>query len=55
MDGFVDDACVQMTCDYLGDEDRVHEMTEKNYEIAKEHFSFEVLEKRLVELLANFK
>jgi len=55
MDGFVDDACVEMTCDYLGDPDQVRQMTDRNYQIAIDHFSFEVLEKRLVELLSNFK
>jgi glycosyltransferase involved in cell wall biosynthesis len=55
MDGFVDDACVEMTCNYLKDQDQIRRMTEKNYQIARENFSFEVLEKRLKELLANFK
>ncbi|MBN1149388.1 MAG: glycosyltransferase family 4 protein [Anaerolineales bacterium] len=55
MDGFVDGACVEMTREYLVDQDCVRRMTEKNYQIAREYFSFEVLEKMLGELLANFK
>ena len=53
MDGFVDDDTVQETGQLLQDPNRVQEMVEQNYQIALEHFSFEVLERKLGELLAN--
>jgi glycosyltransferase involved in cell wall biosynthesis len=53
MDGFVDDQTVQITGQLLQDLDRVQEMVEQNYQIAMEHFSFEVLERKLGELLTN--
>jgi mannosylglucosylglycerate synthase len=53
MDGFVDDHTVQETGQLLQDPQRVQEMTEQNYQIALEQFSFEVLERKLGELLAN--
>ena len=55
LDGFVDEQSVVRTRDLLNDPDRVNHMIEKNFEIALEHFSFEVLEKKLGELLENFK
>jgi glycosyltransferase involved in cell wall biosynthesis len=53
MDGFVDDHSVDETKLLLQDPDRVQEMVELNYQIALEHFSYEVLERNLRELLAN--
>ena len=54
LDGFVNEQSVNQTRELLNDPERVRQMTEKNYEIAHEHFSFKVLEDRLRELIANF-
>jgi glycosyltransferase involved in cell wall biosynthesis len=54
LDGFVDDGAVQKTRALLDDPEQVREMVEKNYAIAQEHFSFEVLERKLKELMADF-
>jgi mannosylglucosylglycerate synthase len=54
LDGFVNEQSVNQTRELLNDPERVRQMTEKNYEIAHEHFSFKVLEYRLRELIANF-
>jgi glycosyltransferase involved in cell wall biosynthesis len=59
IDGFVDDSCVDRAHELLrngGAKDgAVREVAEKNYQIAQEHFSLEVLEKKLKELLTNFR
>lgn len=54
LDGFVNEHSINQTRELLNDPERVHRMTEKNYEIARQNFSFEVLEKKIRELLANF-
>jgi mannosylglucosylglycerate synthase len=54
LDGFVNEHSVNQTRELLNDPERVRQMTEKNYEIANEHFSFKVLEEKLRELIANF-
>jgi glycosyltransferase involved in cell wall biosynthesis len=54
LDGFVNDKSVHETIEYLKSPDRVQSMTEKNYQIALENFSLQVLEYKLKELLANF-
>jgi glycosyltransferase involved in cell wall biosynthesis len=54
LDGFVDDDSVEKTRQLLRDPASVKKMAEKNYQLAKEHFSLEVLEKRIVEILAGF-
>jgi glycosyltransferase involved in cell wall biosynthesis len=54
LDGFVDDKSVHETIEYLKSPDRVQSMTERNYQIALENFSLQVLEYKLKELLANF-
>ncbi len=54
LDGFVDEEAVRKTRELLADPDRVRAMAEKNYAIAREHFSLEVLERKLKELLASF-
>ena len=53
MDGFVDEKTVQETRHLLENPDQVREMVETNYAIAREYFSYEVLEEKLKELLAN--
>lgn len=54
LDGFVDEASVQKARRLLDDPETVRAMTKKNYQLAQEHFSLEVLERKLVELLQNF-
>ena len=54
LDGFVDDAAAQQTQALLADPDQVQAMARKNYELASEHFSYEVLEKKLRAVLDNF-
>lgn len=54
LDGFVNDKSVHETIEYLKSPDRVQSMTERNYQIALENFSLQVLEYKLKELLANF-
>ena len=54
LDGYVDDDAVDKTRQLLKDPAQVQAMAEKNYAIAQEHFSLEVLERKLKELLAAF-
>lgn len=53
LDGFVDDSSIDETRRLLADRQAVRDLVDKNYTIASEHFSFELLEKKLIELLAN--
>ncbi|RPI78467.1 MAG: glycosyltransferase, partial [Chloroflexi bacterium] len=54
LDGFVDDTAVESVQRLLKDPDTVKAMTDNNFELAREHFSYEVLEQKLTELLENF-
>lgn len=54
LDGFVDDGAVQRVKELLQDPEQVKAMTEKNYAIAREHFSYEVLERKLKEVITAF-
>jgi glycosyltransferase involved in cell wall biosynthesis len=54
LDGFVDDTTVEQTKQYLNDPAQVKAMTDKNFEIARQHFSLEVLDRKLSELINNF-
>jgi len=54
LDGFVDDAAIQRTHELLGDPAQARQMAEKNYAIAQENFSLEVLENKLKALLSSF-
>jgi glycosyltransferase involved in cell wall biosynthesis len=54
LDGFVDEHAVERTRELLDDPEQRREMTEKNYAIAQEHFSLEVLGRSLKELIASF-
>ncbi|MCO6453251.1 MAG: glycosyltransferase family 4 protein [Caldilineales bacterium] len=54
LDGFVSETAVAETRTLLGDPDRAQAMAAKNYEIAQEHFSLEVLERKLSEILSSF-
>jgi glycosyltransferase involved in cell wall biosynthesis len=53
LDGFVDEAAVQKARQLLDDPEAVRKMTGWNYQLAQEHFSLEVLERKLVDLLQN--
>ena len=55
LDGFVNEEAIEETRRLLKEPEEVKEMAERNFQIAKEHFSLEVLESKLNELLANFK
>lgn len=54
LDGFVDDAALARTRELLNAPDQVQQIVEKNYDIAQENFSLEVLERKLKEVLASF-
>jgi mannosylglucosylglycerate synthase len=54
MDGFVDDNTVEETKRLLEDKEQVRTLGDKNYQLAQEHFSLEVLEKKLRGLLESF-
>jgi len=54
LDGFVDERSVQEVRLFLEHPDETQKLTEKNYQIAQEHFSLEVLESKLKDLLSNF-
>jgi glycosyltransferase involved in cell wall biosynthesis len=54
LDGFVNENSIQETRQLLNDSDEVKRITEKNYKLAQEHFSLEVLETKLKDLLSNF-
>lgn len=54
LDGFVDDQAVEESASLLNDKETVKEMAKTNFQIASEHFSFDVLSKKLVELLDSF-
>lgn len=53
LDGFVDEGSIEKTRLFLKDPGQIEEITERNFEIAREHLSFEVLERKLGQLLAN--
>ena len=53
LDGFVDESAVAKTRELLDDPAQVKAMAEKNYAIAQDNFSLEVLERKLRELLSN--
>jgi glycosyltransferase involved in cell wall biosynthesis len=55
LDGFVNENSILQTRELLSSPDRVKEITDKNYHLAQEFFSLEVLEKNLKELIALFK
>ena len=54
LDGFVNEKSVQETRILLDSPDQRAKIAKKNYQLAQEHFSLEVLETRLKELLSNF-
>jgi len=54
LDGFVDEAAVTRTRELLDDPAAVKAMADKNYAIAQDNFSLEVLARKLKEVLSNF-
>lgn len=52
LDGFVDEQAVQRTLQLLDSPDEVKAMTERNYRLAQEHFSLEVLQQKLENYVA---
>ena len=53
MEDCVDEKAVRQVSELLRSPERVCLMTEKNYQIAQEHFSLHVLQKKIQQLLAN--
>jgi glycosyltransferase involved in cell wall biosynthesis len=54
LDGFVDDQSIEKTRKILNNPSLVRDMCEKNYAIAQENYSLEVLERKLEEVINNF-
>ena len=54
IDGFVSEEAVAKTKNLLNDPALARLSTQNNYQIAWDHFSFEVLERKLKDLLTNF-
>ncbi|MCJ7625775.1 MAG: glycosyltransferase, partial [Anaerolineaceae bacterium] len=54
LDGFIDGSTVERVRQLLQDQGSFVEAAKRNFEIAREHFSLEVLEKKLSELIASF-
>ena len=54
LDGFVDEAAVEKTRELLREPEQVKAMADKNFELAQEHFSLEVLASKLSEVLNRF-
>lgn len=54
LDGYVDDAAVAQVQALLADPAETNHMVEKNYELARQHFSFQILEDKLKTVLASF-
>jgi len=55
MDGFVTSKIIARIRQVLNDPDRLREMVEKNYQLAKKSFSYEVLEEKLTHIIQTFK
>ncbi len=53
LDGYVDDASIEKTRALLAEPDEVKRIVDKNYEIARENFSLETLERKLQAILSN--
>ncbi|MBL7161636.1 MAG: glycosyltransferase family 4 protein [Anaerolineales bacterium] len=54
LDGFVSEEAADSVRQILDDPEQVNKMVLKNYQIAREHFSLEVLERKLEEIISNF-
>ena len=54
LDGFVDDRAVEQAMQIIKSPGDVHDMLKSNFAIAREHFSLEMLEVKLKQVLASF-
>jgi glycosyltransferase involved in cell wall biosynthesis len=54
LDGFVDETSVEQVNQLVKKPDDVKEMVETNFQLGEKHFSFEVLEEKLQEVINNF-
>lgn len=54
LNGFVDEKSVQAVKQLMSSPEEIKRITDKNFQLAKEHFSLEVLESNLKDLLSNF-
>jgi glycosyltransferase involved in cell wall biosynthesis len=54
IDGFLTDKAVAQVTEILTDPDRRRRMVEKNYDLARTYFSFQLLRKELVALISGF-
>jgi glycosyltransferase involved in cell wall biosynthesis len=52
-DGYISDGTIKMVHDVLLNPELAQQWTEENYQLAKRHFSFSVLERRLQSILAD--
>jgi glycosyltransferase involved in cell wall biosynthesis len=55
MDGFVSSRVTLQIDTILKDKNRSQAMVERNYQLAKRHFSYEVLEEKLIHLIRTFR
>ncbi len=55
LDGFVDDKAVDEVKAFMNDPAALERRAEKNYELARQYFSFRVLEEKLREILSEFQ
>jgi glycosyltransferase involved in cell wall biosynthesis len=54
MDGFVSSEAIRQIEKVLRDKNRLQTMVERNYQLAKGSFSYEVLEEKLIHLIHTF-
>lgn len=54
MDDFISHRTIKETKELLGNKERIAEMVERNYELALKHFSYRVLDSRLIYLAKSF-
>ncbi|MGA1847121.1 glycosyltransferase [Deferribacter abyssi] len=54
-DGFVTEDFIKNVLNTLNNKNKLQEMVEKNYELAKKYFSYEVLEKKLIRLIEDME
>jgi glycosyltransferase involved in cell wall biosynthesis len=52
-EGYIDNETIRQTCKVLDDPQLRNEMTEHNYQLARRHYSYTMLERRLQTLLAE--
>lgn len=52
-DGFITEECVERTRQVLNDGDNVREMVEQNYQIARHHYSYRILERHFHSLITE--